>query len=93
MLGINFKILTYPYCFNDIDINFNQVPAYIAHYVYQSEETYLKRKINLKGDDGSVRTNIGKEIHNQYNDVINLQPQKYINNIKEFLNYYDNTKI
>lgn len=88
MLGINFKILSYPYCFNKINIPYNRAPAYIAHYVYQSEETYLKRKINFKGDDGSIRTNIGKEIHNQYNDVINLQPQKYIKQIKEFLQYY-----
>ena len=85
MLGINFRILNRPYCFNKINIPFYKAPAYIAHYVYQSEESYLKRKINLKGDDGRVRQNMGKDIHNHYNDGINNQPQKYVKRIKEFL--------
>ena len=89
MVGIDFKLLNYPYCFNKIDLRFKQAPAYIAHYVYQSEETYIKRKLNNKGDDGRTRPDMGKEIHNYYNDVINLQPQKYIKQIKEFLKYYD----
>jgi hypothetical protein len=63
-------------------------PAYIAHYVYQSEETYVKRKINIIGDNGIKRANLGKEIHKHYNDTKNLQPQKYIKQIKEFLLYY-----
>jgi hypothetical protein len=89
MIGLNFKPLNYPYCFNSLAIPFYKAPAYIAHYVFQCEETYIKRKINLKGDDGSTRPNMGKEIHNHYNDVINLQPQKYVTRIKEFLNYYN----
>jgi hypothetical protein len=89
MIGLNFKPLHYPYCFNSFAIHFYKAPAYIAHYVYQSEETYIRRKINLKGDDGSKRPNMGKEIHNHYNDVINFQPQKYIKPIKEFLHYYN----
>jgi hypothetical protein len=92
MLGINFKILTYPYSFNKINIPYNRAPAYIAHYVYQSEKTYINRKIKLKGDDGTIRSDMGKEIHNLYNDVINLDPQKYIKQIKEFLQYYENIK-
>lgn len=88
MIGLDFKIMTGEKCFNSINIPFYKAPAYIAHYVYQSEETYLRRKINLIGDNGLVRVNLGKEIHNLYNDKVNLQPQKYIRNIKEFLNYY-----
>jgi hypothetical protein len=89
MLGIDFKILkSKPYCFNKINLNFHQAPAYIAHYVFQSEETYIKRKVSKKGDDGLQRNNLGKEIHNLYNDVVNLQPQKYVKQIKEFLDYY-----
>ena len=89
MIGINFKILNSPQCFNQIDMRYQESPAYIAHYVYQCEQTYKKRKINLKADDGTgQRNDIGKEIHKQYNDVINLQPQKYINQIKDFLKYY-----
>ena len=48
---------------------------------------YINRKIKLKGDDGSVRSDMGKEIHNHYNDDINLQPQKYVKQIKDFLNF------
>jgi hypothetical protein len=88
MLGLNFKILQEPYCFSNLNTPFYKSPAYIAHYVYQSEETYKRRKINFSGDDGRIRPNIGKEIHNLYNDGINSQPQKYINQIKEFLEYY-----
>jgi hypothetical protein len=88
MLGIDFKIMKYPYCFNNIDIPFYKAPAYIAHYVYQSEESYKRRKINLQGDDGSIRSDIGIGIHNLYNDIINIQPQKYVKNIKNFLQLY-----
>ena len=85
MLGIDFKIMKPQYCYHHSDIPFYNAPAYIAHYVYQSEETYLKRKINMLGDDGIMRSNLGKEIHNQFNDGINTQPQKYVRQIKEFL--------
>jgi hypothetical protein len=88
MLGLDFKIQKLPYCFSNINIPFYKSPAYIAHYVYQSEESYLKRKINLIGDNGIMRSNIGKEIHNLYNDGINTQPQKYVKQIKEFLRHY-----
>jgi hypothetical protein len=88
-IGLGFNILSYPQCFSELNIPFYKSPAYIAHYVYQSEESYINRKINLMADDGTQRSNMGKEIHNHYNDVINLQPQKYINQIKEFLEYYN----
>lgn len=88
MLGIDFKIMKKPYCFNNIDISFYKAPAYIAHYVYQSESSYKRRKIDLKGDDGSIRSDIGKDIHKLYNNIINIQPQKYVKNIKNFLQHY-----
>jgi hypothetical protein len=88
MLGIDFRVMKYPQCFNKLNIPFQNCNAYIAHYVYQSEETYKKRKLNLLGDNGIQRSNMGKEIHNLYNDKINLQPQKYVPNIKEFLQHY-----
>lgn len=58
MLGTNFKILNSPQCFNKLDIPFEKANAYIAHYIYQSEETYKKRKVDLKADDGSNRSDI-----------------------------------
>lgn len=88
MIGIDFKVIYYPQYWHEFNIPYYKSPAYIAHYVYQSEETYRKRKINLKADDGTVRGDMGKEIHNLYNDIINVQPQKYVKQIKEFLQYY-----
>jgi len=90
MLGINFKVMQYPYCFNKINLAYYQAPAYIAHFLYQSEETYKKRKLDLIGDDGRRRGDMGKDIHNHYNDIINLQPQKYVKQIKQFLKHYEN---
>lgn len=88
MLGLGFNIIQYPQCFNYLNIPYSKSPAYIAHYVFQSENTYKKRKVEKAGDDGIQRTDMGKDIHNHYNDVVNLQPHKYINRIKEFLQYY-----
>jgi len=90
MLGLTFNIMTYPQCFNKLltKVPYYISPAYIAHYVYQSEETYIKRKINIIGDNGIKRPNLGKEIHKHYNDTTNLQPQKYIKRIKQFLLFY-----
>jgi hypothetical protein len=95
MLGLTFNIMTKPQSFNKLLTNmpYYMCPAYIAHYIYQSEETYIKRKTNNISDLGMQRANLGKEIHTQYNDTENLQPQKYIKQIKEFLQYYENNKI
>jgi hypothetical protein len=91
MLGLTFNIMRPPQYFNKLltSMPYYMSPAYIAHYVYQSEETYIKRKINIIGDNGIKRANLGKEIHKHYNDTKNLQPQKYIKQIKEFLLFYD----
>lgn len=88
MLGLGFNILQHPQCFNELNIPYYESPAYIAHYVFQSENTYKKRKIDKIGDDGIKRQDMGKDIHNHYNDVINVEPQKYVNRVKEFLQYY-----
>ena len=58
--------------------------------MFQSEETYKKRKIDLIADDGTRRQDMGKNVHNLYNDIINVHPQKYVSKIKEFLKYYEN---
>jgi len=87
MLGIHFRPLKNKYCFNKLNMPFFKATAYIAHYIYQSEETYLRRKINLIGDDGIKRVNLGKEIHNHFNERTNIQPQKYVKQIKKFLEF------
>jgi len=62
--------------------------AYIAHYVYQSEETFTRRKLMLPADDtGTFREGSNVQaIHDLYNDVENTYPKdKYANNVQTFL--------
>ena len=91
MMGIIFNIIPPPQCFNNVNMAYQNSNAYVAHYVYQSEETYLKRKINLPADDGTIRQHLHEKIHDEYNDVINYQPQKYVSQIKRFLQQYSLT--
>jgi hypothetical protein len=73
------------------NISHLNVPAYIGHYVNQSEETYIKRKVNLPRDDNGEKRhqeNI-KNIHNQFNSIENSYPKnKYAIKIKIFLKQY-----
>jgi len=79
------------YYSNKTNISYLNVPAYIAHYVNQSEETYIKRKINLPRDDTGEKRhqeNV-KDIHNQFNSIENIYPKnKYANHVKLFLQKY-----
>ena len=89
LFGILFNKLNHQPFFSEINLPYNKVPAYIAHYIYQCEETYKKRKVDFKiADDGTTRIDMGKTIHNKFNDVENLQPQKYVNQIKNFLHQF-----
>jgi hypothetical protein len=67
-------------------IEYSKSHAYIAHYVFQSEETYNNRKINLPRDDtGTFRTK-DLDFHTKHNQVDNLLiKNKYLTNIKRFL--------
>jgi len=91
MYGINNKILSVGNpAFNPLPVPFYKSPAYIAHYVYQSEETYIKRKGMLPADDTgtmrSIDTSNVKHIHNSHNVGENLQPKiRYAESIKQFL--------
>jgi hypothetical protein len=90
MFGINKRLndQVEEFSFNTTNMNYLIVPAYIAHYAYQSEETYLRRKVNLPTDDtGIFRNNDIQNIHNCWNGHENLFPKnKYSENIKKFLN-------
>jgi hypothetical protein len=90
MYGINNKILSRNAAFNPVSMPFYKSPAYIAHYVTQSEETYIKRKGLLPADDTGNMRNINvsnvSNIHNMHNKGENLQPKiKYSENINKFL--------
>lgn len=82
-------------------INKHKVPyalsyAYIAHYVYQSEESFTKRKLMLPADDtGTFRQGVHnlQTIHALYNDVENIYPkEKYAKNVQAFLTEMENLK-
>ncbi len=76
-----------PYCFNTWNIDYNKAPAFIAHYVYQSEESYLKRKVDRPTDDtGGNRGSMGAHIHELHNGYENMYPKfKYAAAVREFL--------
>jgi len=72
-----------PYWFNDIGIETNKTNAYIAHYVYQSKESCLKRKFNLPRDDNGGMRGLDLSVLKLYNDVDNFElKNKYSENVK-----------
>lgn len=75
------------YCFNTWATEYNKAPAFIAHYVYQSEESYNRRKIARPSDDtGTNRSNLGSHIHELHNNYDNLYPKfKYAAAVRNFL--------
>lgn len=79
-----------PYSFNTNNVEYFKTPAFIAHYVNQSEETFIKRKVLLPRDDnGEKRDFQVNEIHKSHNNYENLYPKyKYAQTVKEFLANY-----
>ncbi len=75
--------------FNPSNKEFWKTPAFIAHYIYQSEETYKQRKIALPADDTGGFRKEDHNIHEKHNEVINLIPKKYSENVKAFLKQYE----
>ena len=72
--------------FNQCLIEYAKTPAYIAHYIYQSEETYINRKLKLPCDDANIFRNKEDNIHDKYNNVDNISVvNKYLDNIKKYL--------
>jgi predicted glycosyltransferase involved in capsule biosynthesis len=83
---------TNSFAFNHTPLPFIKAPAYIAHYVYQSEESYNKRKGILPADDGSGYRPFPANFHNLNNEVENRQlVVKYSNAIKDFLKVFKRT--
>jgi len=79
---------------NPNDSHYTQVPAYIAHYIYQSKETYINRKIRLPTDDTGIIRSMDENIHQQYNDVENNDlKNKYVEKLKFHLLEKDGVKI
>ena len=82
-----------PYAKNIINLNFNQVTAYIAHYVTQCEESFIQRKCRPTDDTGGIKNTIDdnfKDLHNLHNNYNNYYPKNtYVENIKNFLAKYN----
>lgn len=55
------------------DTPYNESVAYIAHYLYQSYDTYIQRKINFPRDDTLEYRELmtAEEIHKAHNDITN----------------------
>jgi len=75
--------------FNPTNKEFWRTPAFIAHYIYQSEETYKERKLILPADDiGNFRKE-EYDIHSKHNERDNFIPRKYAENVKAFLKRFE----
>jgi len=80
------------FAFNHTPLPFIKAPAYIAHFVFQSEESYHKRKQLLPSDDGNGFREFPDNFHSHYNGVENRQlVVKYSQNIKNFLQTFGRT--
>ena len=76
--------------FNKQPVPFIKVAAYVAHYVMQSEEEYLRRKGRPADDGSGIRTCLISNFHENYNDVLNNQLQnKYSQRIRDFLKMHN----
>lgn len=74
------------YSFHYWSIEYDKTPAYIAHYLYQSEETYTNRKLLLPRDDNGGQRDKEENIHASHNDFVNESVKnKYANNVNSSL--------
>jgi hypothetical protein len=77
--------------FNESNILCEKCPIYIAHYVNQSRESFIKRKIIKPTDDtgkyrGQKDNHLVENIHNNYNNNDNIQPKRlYHEKVQMFL--------
>jgi len=67
-------------------IEYNKAPAFIAHYIYQSEENYINRKLKLPCDDTNTFRQKDNNIHDKHNNVDNeFVKNKYLTKIQDYL--------
>jgi len=75
--------------FNPTNKEFWKPLAFVAHYIYQSEETYKERKIKLPSDDTGIIREEEDNIHTRHNESDNFIPRKYAENVKAFLKRFE----
>lgn len=71
--------------FNPTRHSFLRSPAFIAHYIYQSEETYKQRKIHLPSDDTGTFRAIDADVHSKHNERDTFIPRKYAEGVRQFI--------
>jgi len=82
--NVNKEIIK-PNPFIQNNIEYNLTPAYIAHYLYQSEEVYMFRKVNRNTDTGGKRS-FDKNLHTYHNEIENTSvKEKYSERIENYL--------
>uniref|UniRef100_A0A6C0LKP8 Glycosyltransferase 2-like domain-containing protein n=1 Tax=viral metagenome TaxID=1070528 RepID=A0A6C0LKP8_9ZZZZ len=81
------KTIDREFHFNEYNVSFNQAPMYVAHYVNQSEETYVKRRSVPRDDTGELREMCKLDrLHAEFNNVENNYPNDtYSERIKKVL--------
>jgi hypothetical protein len=86
MFSLNMKPMYDSKSFNEWNVPYNKCAAFVAHYVFQSEESYINRKINLPRDDNSMFRQMEENIHGKHNEIENLSVKnKYEEKIKTLL--------
>jgi hypothetical protein len=68
-----------------IDIDVTNVPGYINHYYVQSEDDYMKRKINRHRDDIAEYRTIETDIFTKCNNITNMNILKYSSIIEKLM--------
>lgn len=71
-VGVDFKTVNKDCPFSyEPAFSIQETPAFIAHYVHQSYDTYIKRKISIPRDDGAEFRNVieKEEFHKMHNDI------------------------
>jgi hypothetical protein len=77
--------------FNECNIRGEKCPIYIAHYINQSEESFIKRKIIKPTDNtgeyrGEKDKHLVENIHKMHNNIYNLKPKElYHEKVQIFL--------
>lgn len=87
LFNLNNKLMNIHHlAMNYTNTNYEDAPAYIAHYIYQSQETYINRKIKLPSDDTGIIRTINQNFHSEYNEVENNDPKnKYVEQLIKIL--------
>jgi hypothetical protein len=69
----------------DKNDDYKNISCYIAHYIYQSYDTYYSRKVKLRRDDNFKFRAVesASEIHSKYNNVENFDLLNKYNNINK----------